>query len=69
LLWPGLADLFAAEKQAAAADLAQRLLAAQREEAARCLEEGIAPDAAAANVSSVFAWGFPPDTGGVLADA
>lgn len=66
LLWGGLAGLFPAEEQPPVTELTNRLLAAQKEEAKRCLQEGIAPDAATANVSSVFGWGFPPDTGGVI---
>ena len=43
-----------------------RLLFAQANEAARCLEEGVLRSVADANIGSIFGWGFAPFHGGAL---
>jgi len=66
-LWPGLGRLFpAASQQPAQKDLMDRLMFAQANEAARCLEEGVLRSVADANVGSIFGWGFAPFQGGAL---
>ena len=66
-LWPGLGRLFpAASQQPAQKDLMDRLMFAQANEAARCLEEGVVRSVADANVGSIFGWGFAPFQGGAL---
>jgi 3-hydroxyacyl-CoA dehydrogenase/enoyl-CoA hydratase/3-hydroxybutyryl-CoA epimerase len=66
-LWPGLADLFpVASSQPPQRDLVDRLLFAQANEAARCMEEGVLRSVADANVGSILGWGFAPFHGGAL---
>jgi 3-hydroxyacyl-CoA dehydrogenase/enoyl-CoA hydratase/3-hydroxybutyryl-CoA epimerase len=66
-LWPGLAELFPrACDQPARQELIDRLLYAQANEAARCLDEGVLRSVADANVGSILGWGFAPFLGGVL---
>jgi 3-hydroxyacyl-CoA dehydrogenase/enoyl-CoA hydratase/3-hydroxybutyryl-CoA epimerase len=35
-------------------------------ETARCMAEGVVPEASDADVGSILGWGFPPWTGGTL---
>jgi len=66
-LWPGLATLFpVAAEQPVQRDLVDRLMFAQANEAARCVEEGVLRSVADANVGSILGWGFAPFHGGVL---
>jgi 3-hydroxyacyl-CoA dehydrogenase / enoyl-CoA hydratase / 3-hydroxybutyryl-CoA epimerase len=66
-LWPGLADMFpVAAEQPPQAELMDRLMIAQANEAARCLEEGVLRSVADANVGSIMGWGFAPFQGGAL---
>jgi 3-hydroxyacyl-CoA dehydrogenase/enoyl-CoA hydratase/3-hydroxybutyryl-CoA epimerase len=66
-LWPGLAGLFpVAAAQPPQAELIDRLMIAQANEAARCLEEGVLRSVADANVGSILGWGFAPFHGGAL---
>jgi len=66
-LWPGLADLFpVAVTQPSQQELIDRLLFAQANEAARCVEEGVLRSVADANVGSILGWGFAPFHGGAL---
>jgi len=66
-LWPGLAELFpVAAKQPPQHELIDRLLFAQANEAARCVEEGVLRSVADANVGSILGWGFAPFHGGTL---
>jgi len=66
-LWPGLAQLFpVAPQQPAQRELIDRLMFAQANEAARCMEEGVLRSVADANVGSIFGWGFAPFHGGAL---
>lgn len=51
---------------AALADIKSRLLCSMALEAARCVEEGLAPHAADVDLGSVFALGYPRWTGGPL---
>jgi len=66
-LWPGLAELYPpAAAQPAQAELQDRLMFAQANEAARCLEEGVLRSIADGNVGSIMGWGFAPFEGGAL---
>ena len=66
-LWPGLAQMFpVAAEQPAQEELIERLLYAQANEAARCLEEGVLRSVADGNVGSILGWGFAPFCGGAL---
>ena len=66
-LWPGLKDLYpVAPKQPAQQELIDRLMFAQANEAARCLDEGVLRSVADANIGSIFGWGFAPFQGGAL---
>ena len=66
-LWSGLAELFpVAAEQPPQQDLIDRLMFAQANEAARCLDEGVLRSVADANIGSIFGWGFAPFQGGAL---
>jgi 3-hydroxyacyl-CoA dehydrogenase/enoyl-CoA hydratase/3-hydroxybutyryl-CoA epimerase len=66
-LWPELAALYpVAAKQPAQQELIDRLMFAQANEAARCLEEGVLRSVADGNIGSIFGWGFAPFHGGAL---
>ncbi len=66
-LWTGLAELYpVAAQQPAQAELMDRLMFAQANEAARCYGEGVLRSVADANIGSVFGWGFAPFQGGAL---
>ena len=69
-LWEGL-DQFAPDggwldEQPAPREVMDRLLYAQAVEAARCFAEGVISDPRQADLGSIFGWGFPPYTGGVV---
>jgi len=66
-LWPGLAERYpVAADQPPQAELIDRLMMAQANEAARCLEEGVLRSVADGNIGSIFGWGFAPFHGGAL---
>jgi 3-hydroxyacyl-CoA dehydrogenase/enoyl-CoA hydratase/3-hydroxybutyryl-CoA epimerase len=68
-LWPGLAELYPVKtmnEQPEQRELIDRLMFAQANEAARCLEEGVLRSVADANIGSIFGWGFAPFQGGAL---
>ncbi|WP_020650882.1 3-hydroxyacyl-CoA dehydrogenase NAD-binding domain-containing protein [Solimonas variicoloris] len=66
-LWPGLAAQFPlAAAQPAQAEMIDRLMFAQANEAAKCYEEGVVESVADANIGSIFGWGFAPQQGGAL---
>lgn len=56
----------AAAKPLPAAEIVDRLLLPMLNEAARCLEEGVAAEAAVVDTAMLFGAGFPPYTGGLL---
>jgi 3-hydroxyacyl-CoA dehydrogenase/enoyl-CoA hydratase/3-hydroxybutyryl-CoA epimerase len=67
LLWPGLKQMFpVAAQQPTQAELIDRLMFAQANEAARCLDEGVLRSVADGNIGSIFGWGFAPFHGGAL---
>ena len=66
-LWPELATLYPlAAQQPEQRELIDRLMFAQANEAARCLDEGVLRSAADGNIGSIFGWGFAPFHGGAL---
>jgi 3-hydroxyacyl-CoA dehydrogenase/enoyl-CoA hydratase/3-hydroxybutyryl-CoA epimerase len=66
-LWPGLARMFpVAAVQPPQRDLIDRLMIAQANEAARCVEEGVLRSTADGNIGSIMGWGFAPFHGGAL---
>ncbi len=66
-LWPGLKEMFpVAAEQPTQEQMIERLLYAQANEAARCLEEGVLRSVADGNVGSILGWGFAPFFGGAL---
>jgi 3-hydroxyacyl-CoA dehydrogenase/enoyl-CoA hydratase/3-hydroxybutyryl-CoA epimerase len=66
-LWSGLAEQYPrAATQPDAASLAERLIAVQALEAARCMEEGVLASARDADVGAILGWGFPAFRGGPL---
>ena len=66
-LRPGLAEHFprAAEKLSQQ-EMIDRMLFAQANETARCVEEGVVEKTGDANIGSIFGWGFAPHQGGTL---
>jgi len=66
-LWPELTQLCpTAAVQPAQQVLIDRLMFAQANEAARCLQEGVLRSVADGNIGSIFGWGFAPFQGGAL---
>ncbi len=66
-LWPELTRWFpVAAQQPPQQELIDRLLYAQANEAARCLDEGVLRSVADGNIGSIFGWGFAPFHGGAL---
>ena len=66
-LWPELTAHFpVAAQQPPQQELIDRLLFAQANEAARCMEEKVLRSVADANIGSIFGWGFAPFHGGAL---
>ncbi len=66
-LWPELTQLFpTVEQQPSQAELVDRLMFIQANEAARSYEEGVVRSVADANIGSIFGWGFAPFHGGAL---
>ena len=66
-LWPELTQHYpVAAQQPDQRELIDRLMFAQANETARCLEEGVLRSVADANIGSIFGWGFAPHQGGAL---
>ncbi len=66
-LWPELTKLYpVAASQPDQQQLIDRLMFAQANEAARCVEEGVLRSTADGNIGSIFGWGFAPFHGGAL---
>ena len=66
-LWPGLADHFPVTKEDYdRRRMKHRFLFAQVIEAGWCLQEEVIEHIEAANLASVYGWGFPGYTGGVM---
>ncbi len=66
-LWTGLSDHFPVTKQDYnRLRMKDRFLFSQVIEAGWCLQEGVITDIPAANLASVYGWGFPGYTGGVM---
>lgn len=66
-LWPDLVKLYPpAAEQPPQRELIDRLMFAQANEAARCLDERVLRSVADGNIGSIFGWGFAPFHGGAL---
>lgn len=66
-IWDGLSELFPVTKtDYDRRRMQERFLYTQVIEAGWCLQEGVINSKAAANLGSVYGWGFPAHTGGVV---
>jgi len=66
-LWPELSKLCpVAAQQPEQRELIDRLMFAQANEAARCVQEKVLRSTADGNIGSIFGWGFAPFHGGAL---
>jgi 3-hydroxyacyl-CoA dehydrogenase / enoyl-CoA hydratase / 3-hydroxybutyryl-CoA epimerase len=65
-LWPGLREHFGRGTAVPLSDISERYLFRMALETARCFEDGVVGSAAAANVASLRAIGFPPLFGGTV---
>ena len=66
-LWPGLQDIWPIQHRTYDRTvLNDRLLFSQVIEALWCMQEKVITSAAAANLGSVYGWGFPREKGGVI---
>jgi 3-hydroxyacyl-CoA dehydrogenase/enoyl-CoA hydratase/3-hydroxybutyryl-CoA epimerase len=66
-LWPGLSQYLSDPPPPSRhADIIERLLIAQVLEAVWCMQEGVVQTVAAANLGSIYGWGFPASRGGVI---
>ncbi|MFO1219991.1 MAG: 3-hydroxyacyl-CoA dehydrogenase NAD-binding domain-containing protein [Burkholderiaceae bacterium] len=66
-LWPELTRMYPPRpEQPSQQELIDRLMFAQANEAARCVEEGVLRSVADGNIGSIFGWGFAPFQGGAL---
>ena len=64
-LWPGLAETFkSGSADIPLQDMIDRMLFAEALETQKCLDEGVLPSTADANIGSIMGIGFPPYTGG-----
>ena len=64
-LWDGLTEHYpVAEEQPTLDEVKKRFLYTQALETARCFDEGVIADPAAADVGAILGWGFAPYTGG-----
>ncbi len=66
-LWTGLSEHFPVTRTTFnAKELTERFLFAQVIEAVWCMQEQVIQSAPAANLGSLYGWGFPESTGGVI---
>ncbi|MCW2998318.1 MAG: 3-hydroxyacyl-CoA dehydrogenase NAD-binding protein [Solirubrobacterales bacterium] len=68
-LWSGLKELYPVNPDPASIslkDLEERMLFAEALETVKCVDEGVIPSVADANIGSIMGIGFPAWTGGVL---
>jgi len=66
-LWSGLAQFLPETRiEASHAAIIERLLIAQVLEAVWCMQEGVVQSVPAANLGSIYGWGFPASSGGVI---
>ncbi len=66
-LWSGLADAFGGQNHDVPfEDLKERMMFAEALETVKCVDEGVIPSVADANIGSIMGIGFPAWTGGVL---
>ena len=66
-LWPGLAEIYPVkDEQPDIQEIKDRLMTVQSLDAYRCLDENVLTNPDDGDLGSIFAWGFPPWTGGVF---
>ena len=66
-LWPGIVKRFhSSQNQSSQKEMMERFYFSQAIEAVRCLEEKVLLSIADANIGSIYGWGFPLFTGGVI---
>ena len=66
-LWPGLKEAFGGTNhEVPFEDLKERMMFAEALETVKCVDEGVIPSIADANIVSIMGIGFPAWTGGVL---
>ena len=66
-IWPGILKRFhSSQNQSSQKEMMERFYFSQAIEAVRCLEEKVLLSIADANIGSIYGWGFPLFTGGVI---
>ena len=66
-MWPGIVKRFhSSQNQLSQKEMMERFYFSQAIEAVRCLEEKVLLSIADANIGSIYGWGFPLFTGGVI---
>ena len=66
-IWPGIVKRFhSSQNQSSQKEMMERFYFSQAIEAVRCLEEKVLLSIADANIGSIYGWGFPLFTGGVI---
>ena len=66
-MWPGIVKRFhSSQNQSSQKEMMERFYFSQAIEAVRCLEEKVLLSIADANIGSIYGWGFPLFTGGVI---
>lgn len=65
-LWSGLIEQFQKPHELRHGEIMERLLFAQVLEALWCLTEKVVQSVPEANLGSIYGWGFPANTGGVI---
>lgn len=66
-MWPGIVKRFhSSQNQLSQKEMMERFYFSQAIEAVRCLEEKVLLSVADANIGSIYGWGFPLFTGGVI---
>ena len=65
-LWSGLGELAERREEITLEEARDRLLYRMSLETLRCLEEGVLETERDGNIGSIFAFGFPPSTGGAI---
>ena len=66
-IWPGIVKRFhSSQNKSSQKEMIERFYFSQAIEAVRCLEEKVLLSIADANIGSIYGWGFPLFTGGVI---
>jgi 3-hydroxyacyl-CoA dehydrogenase/enoyl-CoA hydratase/3-hydroxybutyryl-CoA epimerase len=66
-IWPGIIKRFYSTKNISSQEeMIERFYFSQAIEAVRCFEEEVLVSTADANIGSIYGWGFPLYTGGII---